>query len=260
METKANGITFNVALDGPAGAPWLVFSNSLATNVSLWDAQVAALRERYRILRYDHRGHGRTEAPAGRYTFDVLIADAIALLDAFSIERAHFVGISMGGMTALGLAERHPERLRSIVPCDCGPASSPAAAQQWEERIVVARDEGMQALVQPTLARWFPAETLAANADLAAKVGEMIRTTPSAGFAGCAAALTDFDFRPGLGAIGIPVQVMCGTSDAALGGARQIAASIPGAKLVELEGAGHLANLDASDAFTGALSAFLETL
>src|SRR5262249_59630205 len=108
MLTKANGITFNYRIDGSGSAPWLMLSNSLATNVSMWDEQALALSDSFRVLRYDQRGHGRTEAPEGRYTFDLLIADAIALLDALSIEKAHFAGLSMCGVTAMGLAHRHP--------------------------------------------------------------------------------------------------------------------------------------------------------
>src|SRR4051812_24683115 len=110
MRVKANGIQFNCRVDGNAGKPWLTFSNSLATNLSMWDEQVAALAKSFHILRYDQRGHGGTEAPPGRYNFDMLIADALALLDHFHIRKTHFAGVSMGGMTAIGLAEKHPDR------------------------------------------------------------------------------------------------------------------------------------------------------
>src|SRR3990172_4640494 len=100
MQTKANGITINYQIDGPAGAPWLVFSNSLATDISMWDEQAAQLKNSFRVLRYDQRGHGRTDAPASRYTFEQLIADVVALMDALAIEKAHFAGLSMGGATA----------------------------------------------------------------------------------------------------------------------------------------------------------------
>ena len=158
MNIKANGITFNVQLDGPEGAPWLVFSNSLACNLTMWDDQAAYFKSRFRVLRYDQRGHGGTEAPGGPYTFDLLVADVIALFDALSIERAHFAGISMGGMTALGLAEQHPDRLLSVAPCDCSSASTPASAQQWAERIAAAEQGGMGVMIDSTVARWFGAE------------------------------------------------------------------------------------------------------
>src|SRR5262245_31455529 len=132
MRIKANGITFNYEIDGLDGAPVLVLSNSLACNVSMWDPQAAELARSLRVLRYDQRGHGGTDAPAGRYTFDLLITDALGLLDALSIERAHFCGLSMGGATALGLAQRHGERFDGIIICDSPCASTPATAQQWE--------------------------------------------------------------------------------------------------------------------------------
>jgi 3-oxoadipate enol-lactonase len=258
MQVKANGITFNCEVAGPKDAPWVVFSNSLATNLSMWDGQVELLEDRYRILRYDQRGHGKTDRTPGAYNFDILMADALGLFDALGIDRAHFVGISMGGMTALGLAEHHPERLLSIVPCDCSAASTPASAQQWAERIATAKTQGMGALVEPTFARWFPAGL--DDAALAARVKDMIRTTPVEGFVGCASALADFDFLPGLEHIDKPTLVIAGTKDGMLAGSREVQATIPGAKLVEIDGAGHLSNLDGADAFNDALEGFLKTV
>src|SRR5262245_21076336 len=118
MRVKANGITFNCEVEGEDGAPWLVLSNSLACNLSMWDPQAAELKRSLRILRYDQRGHGQTDAPAGRYTFELLIADVMSLLDALSIPRAHFAGLSMGGATALGLALHHPDRFDRIIICE----------------------------------------------------------------------------------------------------------------------------------------------
>jgi 3-oxoadipate enol-lactonase len=115
MKIKANGITINYQVDGPDNAPCLVFSNSLATTIAMWDEQASALKNKFRVLRYDQRGHGGTEAPAGRYAFDTLLADALGLLDALSIKKAHFAGLSMGGATALGLAEKHPDRFDRII-------------------------------------------------------------------------------------------------------------------------------------------------
>jgi 3-oxoadipate enol-lactonase len=257
MRVTANGISFNIVIDGPDGAPWLVLSNSLLTNLAMWDDQVAELKKTYRILRYDQRGHGGTPATDGSYSFDLLVADVVALLDALSIKRAHFCGLSMGGMTALFLAERHPERFDRIIACDCGPASTPASAQQWKERIDVAGEKGMEALVEPTIARWFPPEFVAKKPPVLDKVREMIRSTPFAGFRGCALALSDYDLRPGLAGIDRPTLLMVGTKDATLAGIRQIKEAVRGAALIELEGAGHIANLEQPAAFTGAVREFL---
>jgi 3-oxoadipate enol-lactonase len=257
MKIKANGITFHCEIEGPEGAPWLVFSNSLATDLRMWDDQAEALKSRFRILRYDHRGHGATDAPAGRYDFATLIADVVALYDELDISRAHFVGLSMGGMTALGLAEQHPTRVDRVVVSDCTGASTPAGAQQWEERIQVAKTQGMEALVEPTVSRWFSPDTLAGNPPALNKVREMIRTTPVNGFVGCAAALSNFDFRPGLGDIRAQALFVCGTKDVALGGLKQLHASVAGSRLVELEGAGHISNMEQPQQFTAALNDFL---
>ena len=153
MKIKANGITINYQVDGPEGAPWIVFSNSLATSIAMWDEQAAALKSSFRVLRYDQRGHGGTEVPAGRYAFDTLLDDALGLLDALGIAKAHFAGLSMGGATALGLAERHPDRLDRVIVCDSPCQSTPQLSQQWEERIAVAQKQGIEALVEPTVGR-----------------------------------------------------------------------------------------------------------
>jgi 3-oxoadipate enol-lactonase len=258
MQINVNGLSFNYQIDGPEGAPWLIFSNSLLTNLTMWDDQTAALKDSFRVLRYDQRGHGGTQVTDGKYTFDMLTADVIGLMDALSIKRAHFTGISMGGMTALFLAQRHPDRFDRIMACDCGPGSTPASAQQWNERIDLAADKGMDALADVTIPRWFPAEFVATKAPVLDKVRGMIRTTPIKGFAGCAQALSDYDLRPGLAGITRPILCVVGTKDATLAGIEQIHANVPGARMVKLEGAGHLSNLEQPQAFTRAISDFLK--
>jgi 3-oxoadipate enol-lactonase len=257
MKIKANGITINCRVEGPEGAPWVVFSNSLATNLSMWDEQAAALSDRFRVLRYDHRGHGGTEAPQGKYDFAMLVADVIGLCDHFGIGRAHFVGLSMGGMTAIALAEAHPDRVERIVPCDCGPASSPQSAAQWAERIQLARKSGMDALVEPTVGRWFTAESLVIRREMVDKIRQMIRTTPVNGFIGCCYALSDFDLRPGLARIAAPTLFLCGEKDAALPGIKALHASVAGSTLLEIPSAGHIANVENPETFTRALMEFL---
>jgi len=258
MQINANGIGINYQIDGPQGAPWLVFSNSLMTDLSMWDDQVAELKNTYRILRYDQRGHGGTQATDGKYTFDMLTADVIALMDALAIKRAHFCGISMGGMTALFLAQRHPDRFDRVVAADCGPASTPAGAQQWKERIDLAADKGMGGLAEVTIPRWFPPEFVATKAPVLDKVRRMINATPIKGLAGCALALSDYDLRPGLAGISRPVLCVVGTKDATVAGMEHIHATVPGSGMVRLEGAGHLSNLEQPQAFTKAIGDFLK--
>src|SRR5262249_27365555 len=217
MKIKANGININYEVDGPEGAPWLPFSNSHATNLTRWDEQANELKQRYRVLRYDQRGHGSTDAPAGRYSFATLLDDVVALMDALGIKKAHFAGLSMGGATALGLAETRPERLDRVIVCDSPCQSTPTSTQQWEERIVGAQKHGIEALVEalaePTVARWFPRETVEPNPPHIDKVRRMIRGTPVNGFIGCAAALADHDYAAAVATVTRPVLFMAGEKD-----------------------------------------------
>jgi 3-oxoadipate enol-lactonase len=258
MHIKANGITFNYEVDGPEGAPWLMFSNSLATSLAMWDEQASAFAKSFRVLRYDQRGHGATEAPAGSYTFDLLIDDVIALLDALSIRKAHFAGLSMGGVTAMGLALRHPDRIDRAIVCDSPCASTPATAQQWNERIAVAREKGMEALVEPTVGRWFPPEILAAKPPYVDRVREMIRTTPVNGFIGCGAALADHDFRSKAASVTRPVLFIVGEKDGTTPPVmREMHGMLPGSRFALMPGAGHISNLDRPQEFNTAIRDFL---
>src|SRR5216684_4348771 len=194
MQVRANGISINYEIDGPPDAPWLIFSNSLATNLAAWEDQAREFKRTFRVLRYDQRGHRGTDAPAGRYSFDLLIADALALMDALAIRKTHFAGLSMGGATARGMAELHPERLDKVIVCDSPCQSTPTSTQQWEERIAIAEKQGMEALVEPTVTRWFPPEVIKANPPYLDRIKEMVRSTPVSGFVGCAAALANHDY------------------------------------------------------------------
>ena len=258
MKVEANGITINYRIDGPERAPWLVFSNSLATSLAMWDEQAAALQTSFRVLRYDQRGHGETDAPSGRYAFDTLLDDALALMDAHNIDKAHFSGLSMGGATALGLAERRPQRFHSIVVADSPCQSTPQSSQQWEERIAVAQKQGIEALVEPTVARWFPPKTVAANPPYLDKIRAMIRATPVNGFIGCAAALAAHDYASAVGTVKCPTLFIVGEQD----GATPIAMAklhekLAGSRFVTLPGAGHISNMDRPAEFSRALRAFL---
>ena len=259
MHIQANGISFNIAIDGPEGAPWLIFSNSLATDIGMWDDQAAHFSKKFRVLRYDQRGHGQTDAPEGRYTFDLLIADLLALMDTLKIERTHFCGLSMGGATGMGLAQRHPERLARVVLCDNGFQSTPATAKAWEERIAVAKSGGMPALLNSTLARWFPPETLAANPPHIAKIRQMILSTPVNGFIGCSAALADHDFRPGVGTVKLPVLLISGEKDGTNAATMKAIQKemIAGTRYFEIPGGGHISNMDQPAMFTKAVDEFL---
>jgi 3-oxoadipate enol-lactonase len=259
MKIKANGISINYQIDGPPDAPWLIFSNSLATNLSAWDDQAREFGRKFRVLRYDQRGHGGTDAPTGRYSFDLLVADALALMDALAIGKAHFAGLSMGAATALGLAELHPGRVDKVIVCDSACQSTAASAQQWEERIAIAQERGMEALVEPTVGRWFPPEIVKANPPYLNQIREMIRATPKAGFIGCAAALANHDYASAAGTVRRPVLFLVGEKDGVTPAAmRKLSSAVPGSRYVELAGAGHISNLDRPGAFNRALAEFLD--
>ena len=258
MKIKANGIAFNYRIDGAENLPWLVFSNSLATDLHMWDEQAAQLQAKFRVLRYDQRGHGQTDAPAGRYTFDLLIEDVIALMDALAIKRAHWCGVSMGGATGMGLAQRHAERFDRFVICDTPGQSTPATAAQWEARIASAQKGGMQAELESTIARWFPPETLKANPPHLDILRKMILNTPVNGFVGGSAALANHDFRPGMKNVKNPVLYMCGEKDGHNAAVmRKMLEEFPAATYVDLPGAGHISNLDQPAMFTRAMTEFL---
>jgi 3-oxoadipate enol-lactonase len=258
VQVAVNGIVIRCQLSGPAEAPWLIFSNSLATDLTMWDEQAAYFSRSYRILRYDQRGHGKSTAPESRYKFDILIDDVIALMDVVGISIAHVCGLSMGGATALGLALRYPERIDRVIVCDSPCASTPTSAAQWEERIAIAQSKGMAALAEPTVARWFPAEIIAADPPYLTKVRKTISQTPVAGFVGCAAALANHDFASHVGTVTNPTLFVVGEKDGTVPATmREMHNRLYGSGFAELEGAGHLSNLDMPDLFNMAVDEFL---
>ena len=258
QRVEIGGQTFNCCVDGADGAPWLVFSNSLMTDLSMWDEQAAALAGRYRILRYDQRGHGGTSVPDHPSTFEELAADAAALMERFAVEKATFIGVSMGAATGFFLAARHPERLAKLVACDGPPKTAPGNEAAWDERIGIARAGGMASLVEPTVGRWFTPASMAANLPAVAKVRAMIAATPLDGFIACARALQSYDISAALPGLTLPVLLVAGEKDGALPAAlRDTAGKIPNARFAEIANAGHLPNLEQPSAFMAALEPFL---
>jgi 3-oxoadipate enol-lactonase len=236
----------------------MVFSNSLMTNLSLWDRQTAMFSGSYRILRYDQRGHGQTEVPAAsRCSYDDLAADAAALLDAFQIEDATFIGVSMGAITSLLLASRCSQRVARAVAADGQWFAPPTAEAVWEERITLAQQRGMETLADLTLQRWFSPAFFSSGVPALTEVRDMVRTTPLVGFVQCARALERYDFQQEFARITLPVLLIAGEKDGQLPQAmRKTHAAIAGSQFVEIAGAGHLVNIEAPEVFYRAIEDF----
>ena len=259
MKTQANGINFNCRIDGPEGAPWLMLSNSLATNLTMWNHQTTVLSEHYRVLRYDQRGHGETDAPIGDYNFDLLADDAAALMQAHDIDACHFLGLSMGGMTAMGLGLNHPERLLSVIICNSRADATQEFYDIFDERIALVLAEGMAPLVETTVARWFTEELCAAAPAFLENVREMVRNTPAQGYVGCSRAVQNINYMSRLAAIDKPVLLIAGAQDVATppDGMRAMQSVLGNAQYVELDPAAHLSNLEQPEAFTATVQKFL---
>jgi len=260
MKISVNGISMNYTFDGPADAPVVTMSHSLATDRGMWDPTVPALTSRFRVLRYETRGHGQTAAPRGAYTLEQLADDARALLRALGIQRTHWVGLSMGGMIGQVLALKAPDVLLSLSLCDTSSRIPADAKPQWEDRIRTAEAKGMEPLVEPTLARWFTAPFRERRKDVVDRVATMIRTTPVAGYVGCCHAISALNLTDRLSAIKLPTIVIVGEDDPGtpVAASRLIAENIKGARLEIISSAAHLSNIEQPEAFNRALSSFLE--
>jgi len=258
MKLKANGIEINYEIEGDG--PVVTFSHPLACNLSMWDEQARALKGRYRVLRFDTRGHGQTSAPAAAYSLDQLADDLKGLLDGLGVATTHFVGLSMGGMVGQVFALKHPAMVQSLVLCDTTSRYPAAAASIWEERIKTVGVKGMEPMVAPTLQRWFTAPFRARRKDLIEKVGAMIRSTPAAGYVGCCHAIPKINVTDRLKEVRCPALVIVGEEDPGtpVDMARELHAAMPGAELAILSRASHLSNLEQPGEFNRALGGFLD--
>ncbi len=255
---QINGIRLYHEVSGKPDAPTLMLSNSLASNLHMWDPQMPAFERHFRVIRYDSRGHGQSDAPEGDYTIETLTADAVGLLDYLRVGKAHFCGLSKGGMVGQRLATLHPDRVDRLVLCDTAAYMGPA--DLWKDRIELARSQGMAGIVDATIERWFTAPFRANAPRSIAKVRDMILTTPVAGFVGCCRAIQAMDQRETIGAITAPTLIIVGADDPSTTPekAREIQERIAGSRLTVLPEAAHLANIEQEALFDAAVVAFLQ--
>lgn len=244
-------------LAGPSEAPALVLSSSLGTTHEMWEPQLAELAKRWRVVAYDHRGHGGSPAPPGPYSVPELAADVLELLDALGLERVSFCGLSLGGAIGMQLATSAPERIDRLVLACTSARFLDAAA--WRERAALVRAEGTEAIADATMTRWFTSDFAHARPEVVARFRALVAATPDEGYAACCEALAGWDFRDDLGGIGAETLVVAGDRDPATPPehARLIAERVPRSRLVVLDCA-HLANVERPLEFTAALQAHLE--
>lgn len=248
----------NFQISGPADAPALVLSHSLATNLSMWDRVEPYLAGHFRVIRYDTRGHGATPNQVKVPTLADLERDVVELLDHLSIPRAHFAGLSLGGLVGLGLALDHPGRLISLVVCDAGPGGSVAARANWDERIAQVSSNGIDVIIESTLERWF-GEAFRADAKAMEWMRAIVKNTTPRGYIDCARVVQAFDIRSRLGAIAAPTLLLTGENDSSAPPSvvQAMHQLIPNSRFVALPGAGHLSAAEQPAAFAAAVTHFL---
>jgi 3-oxoadipate enol-lactonase len=253
---------FSLAADvtgQPEGAPWLILSNSLGASRMMWEPQLALLGTRYRVLRYDTRGHGASDTPHGTYTLAKLGDDVIALMDHFRIGKASFMGLSLGGMTGLGLAINHGSRFERIICCDARADAPPAFVGGWDERKAAVQKGGLQSIVSETMRRWFVERWRETNKDHLARFEHVFIATTVEGYQACASALRSLDYLKDLGSVRVPMLYVVGEKDVGAPPAvmQAMAQATPGAEFAIIPDAAHLPNIDNTPAFNAAISGFL---
>jgi 3-oxoadipate enol-lactonase len=237
-------------VEGPPDAPAVVLSNSLGSSLAMWDPQVPALSRRFRVVRYDHRGHGASPVPAGPYEIADLGGDLVKLLDHLGIDRAHVCGLSLGGMAATWLAANAPERVDRLVLCCTSAKLGPP--QKWATRAELVRREGTAAVADLVVGRWFTSGFAARRPELVAAMRAMFVSTPAEGYAAACQAIARMDLEQSLPSISAPTLVVVAAADPSIPAehGRRIADAIPDACLMTVEDAAHLANVERPDEIT----------
>lgn len=234
----------HAAVDGPPDAPVLVLGSSLGTTGAMWEPQLAALAARFRVIRYDHLGHGRSAVPAGPYRIEQLGREVLALLDDLEVRRAHHAGLSLGGMVGMWLAAHAPERVdRLALLCT---SASLGPAEGWRQRAATVRAAGLAAIADAVVARWFTPPFAESRPAVVAAHRAMLTATPATGYAACCEAIAAMDLRPDLGKVTAPTLVIAGADDPAtpVEHAEAVVERIAGARLAVVDHAAHLANVE----------------
>lgn len=262
MEVKANGIRIYYELSGKKGSPWVALSHCLASSLRMWELQMEALELSFQVLRYDIRGHGRSDVTEGAYSFDLLTQDVIGLLDALSIEKVNWVGISMGGMIGQSMALNHPSRLQSLVLCDTMATFPEESLPLWQERMESVKTKGMQAQLEATLERWFTPSFLRLNPPILAVIRNEFLTTPVKGYLGSVEAICKLNFLDRLSEIKIPTLIMVGEDDPGtpVSASEAMHQRIPNSTLTIIPSARHLSNVEQPKVFNTNLLKFLHSL
>lgn len=255
---NVGGNSLRVLIDGSPDRPWLTCLHGAATNVHLWDPQIAPLASMFHILRIDVRGHGKSTADVVARTFEELVGDVIAVWDALGIEKSTVMGLSLGGMTGFGLAIAHPGRVVRLIAADCRSDAPEAFSQSWVTRLQVLKEKGMEGIAEATIPMWMTKASTEGRPDVIAGARAMIMSTTDAGYDSVATPLMSLDYRKDLARIRCPSLLIVGSQDGPHPAEmRKMADLIPGAKFAEVEGAGHLSNFEQPERFNAAILDYL---
>lgn len=260
MKSTVNGIAINYELSGAADGPAVVLHHPLATNLTCWDELATALEEKYRVLRLDARGHGQSDAPVGAYTFETLAKDVVDLMTACGMEKASFLGLSMGGMVGQYLGLLHPERFNCLLLVSTSSRVPDEAQPIWDQRIAAVRSEGMASQVDGAMQRWVSPRALKENAALVERLRKMILATPVDGYLGWCQAIRGLSVTSRLGAIKLPTRVIVGEIDPAtpIAASQAIHEAIPGSDLVIVPGVSHMLHNEEPELFHSHVLPFLD--
>lgn len=262
MKIKNGNIQINFECSGNENGPVLVMAHSLGCNLHMWDAQMPALEPVYRVVRLDMRGHGRSDVPAGPYTLDELADDVIAVMDSQKIEKAHWVGLSVGGMIGQSLLLRYPQRFTSAVLADSASSQPAAAGPIWDARIKAVQTNGLSSIVDATMERWFTAAGLKSNNPAVAAVRAQLAATSDDGYVACCHAIMKLNYIDQLHNIKVPVALIVGAEDQAtpVAGSEAMYGQLPNSQLTILDNASHISNVEQVDAFNKVLLSFLKSV